>query len=133
MDVYGIQKKNQIKLNDSLNNMINNIKLPLVNLKEQKQFIKKKYKNFTIYIRKRSKSTKEMVQYQQKNFQIIPISTKNKKKRKLKNLGKAYEVPLDKIDEMQENFFKEKIIPVGRKYKEKILLESILDMIPLNQ
>lgn len=74
-----------------------------------------------------------MVQYQQKNFQIIPISTKNKKKRKLKNLGKAYEVPLDKIDEMQENFFKEKIIPVGRKYREKILLESILDMIPLNQ
>lgn len=133
MDVYGIQKKNQIKLNDSLNNMINNIKLPLVNLKEQKQFIKKKYKNFTIYIRKRSKSTKEMLQYQQKNFQIIPINTKNKKKRKLKNLGKAYEVPLDKIDEMQENFFKEKIIPVGRKYKEKILLESILDMIPLNQ
>lgn len=54
-------------------------------------------------------------------------------KRKLKNLGKAYEVSLDKIDEMQDNFFQGKIIPVGKKYREKFFLDNLLDVISYNQ
>lgn len=54
-------------------------------------------------------------------------------KKRLKNLGKAYEVSLDKIDEMQDNFFQGKIVPVGKKYKEKNFLYNLLDVIPYNQ
>jgi len=47
-------------------------------------------------------------------------------------LGKAYEISLDKIDEMQENCNLERMIPVSKKYKEKIMLGSLLDVISSN-
>jgi len=52
--------------------------------------------------------------------------------RKLTNLGKAYEVSLDKIDEMQENCNRDRIIPVGKRYKEKFLMNSLLDALKSN-
>lgn len=77
MDVYGIQKKSQIKLNDSLNNMINNIKLPLINLKEQKQFFLKKIQKFYDLYKKKKQINKRNGSISAKKF---PDNTDQHKK-----------------------------------------------------
>ena len=75
----------------------------------------------------RSKSTKELPKIQSKKHYNLISDSDNVKIKKLTNLGKAYEVSLDKIDEMQENCKLEKIILVGRKKKDKALLGNLLD------
>lgn len=97
------------------------------------KFFFNKQSFYHLNLRVRSKSTKELPKIQSNKKPYNMVSDSNIVKiRKLTNLGKAYEVSLDKIDEMQENCKLEKIIPVGKKYKDKALLGNFLDVFTNN-
>lgn len=60
----------------------------------------------------------------------IYSDNKSNKAKKFVNLSKAYEVSLDKMDELQMNFGNlDAMVLLGKKYKEKIQLVSMLDVI----